>query len=300
LDKANYALIDETNLNLTLLSNNPTFFDGNKVVKIELTEEEFNKMMAENGPHLGLFVQKVKDLAGNPMPGTAFKNAGIKNYNDPDNKPKIEKIEVVAKDKALVYYDQYLKRVDRKAFLVAAKVNDEGNPVYEEPASIEVSEKDGKTVVTLILGKNNTEFAADLTDAAIEVKITEKYKLLNIFDVEANEDEIKKADDDGKMIDKIAPSVDKDSSTAKGNEITLVYDEAIDIGSVSTLTFEVADRNVTSVGQGDSEKEIKITVDDDPFVENAKLKVTQKHVIEGADGNESKFDSIEITVKGGI
>lgn len=282
LDKANYALIDETNLNLTLLSNNPTFFDGNKVVKIELTDDEFEAITTDqNGK--GLFVQKVKDLAGNAMPGTAYKNEGILDFDADENKPKIEKIEVVAKDKALVYYDQYLKRVDRKAFLVN----------NEEPASIEVSEKDGKTVVTLILGKNNTKFAADLTGAVIKVVTTGEYKLLNIFDVEAQSEE--KDEDD--MVDKIAPSVDKDSSTAKGNEITLVYDEAIDFDTVSKVTFEVADRKVTEVSQGDAANKIVITVDGDAFEEDAKVKVTQKHAILGEDENESKFDTIELTAE---
>lgn len=300
LDKANYALIHETNLNLKLLSNNPTFFDGNKVVKIELTDEEYDNIVKADGPRMGLFVQKVKDLAGNPMAGTAYKNNDIKAYNDAENVPKIEKIEVVANDKALVYYDQYLKRVDRKAFLVF--VDESGNG-GEEPASIEVSEKDGKTVVTLILGKNNTKFAADLTGASIKVDTDGDYKLLNIFDVAAKTETISKDQSEDKWEDKIAPSVIKDGDNCSyvytgTDEIVLKYDEAIE--AATRLTYEVEGFKVDKVEVSGDGKTVTITVSKDGFTgfeENAKVKVTQKYPVVGVDGNESKFDSIELTVK---
>ena len=291
LDKANYALIKDGKL--TILSKDPAFFDGNKVVKLELTESEYTELKKEG---TGLFVQRVKDLAGNAMDGMTVTSTSILDYNDPGNAPKIEKIEVLAADKAAIMFDQYLKRVDRNAI----KVN--GTTV----AAIELSEKDGKTVVTVIITDENAKFAPNITGSSVVIDSDGDYKILNIFDVEAanaNIDENTTITVDDKqqkvMVDKIAPSVDKDKSKAETgkNEIVLVYDEAIDIGSVSTVTFEVADRNVTSVGQGESEKEIKITVGGDPFVKDAKVKVTQKNVIKGADGNESKFDSIEITVK---
>ena len=289
LDKANYALIKDGKL--TILSKDPAFFDGNKVVKLELTESEYTELKKAG---TGLFVQRVKDLAGNAMAGMT--ETSILAYNDPATAPQVEKIEVLAADKAAIMFDQYLKRVDRNAI----KVN--GTTV----AAIELSEKDGKTVVTVIITDENAKFAPNITGSSVVIDSDGDYKILNIFDVEAanaNIDENTTITVDDKqqkvMVDKIAPSVDKDKSKAETgkNEIVLVYDEAIDFGTVSTLTFEVADRNVTKVEEGEAGKEIKITVDGAAFVKDAKLKVTQKHVIEGADGNESKFDSIEITVK---
>ncbi len=276
INKANYGILDEE-MKLTTISKDPAFYDSNKVVKLELTADEW-KIIDEG---VGLFIKNIKDLNGNEMAGYV-----VDTFDDYENDmPKIEKIEVVAKDKALVYYDQFLKRVDRQAFAVNGTT----------PAAIELSEKDGKTVVTMILGKDNTEFKADLEGATLSVVITDKYKLLNIFDVEAKE-EIKKAANEDDMIDKIAPSVDKDSSTAKGNEITLVYDENIDFETVSKMTFEVADREVKAVSPGGN-NEIKITVDGEAFEKDAKVKVTQKHAIRGEDGNESKFDTIELTAE---
>jgi hypothetical protein len=288
LDKANYALIQGGKL--TLLSKDPAFFDGNKVVKLELTESEYTELKKAG---TGLFVQRVKDLAGNAMAGMT--ETSILAYNDSKNAPQVEKIEVLAADKAAIMFDQYLKRVDRNAISV-------NNTTV---AAIELSEKDGKTVVTVITDKD-AKFAPNITGSSVVIASSGDYKILNIFDVEAanaNIDENTTITVDDKqqkvMVDKIAPSVDKDKSKAETgkNEIVLVYDEAIDFGTVSTLTFEVADRNVTSVEAGEENNEIKITVDGAAFVKDAKLKVTQKHVIKGADGNESKFDSIEITVK---
>ena len=94
LDKANYALIQGGKL--TLLSKDPAFFDGNKVVKLELTESEYTELKKAG---TGLFVQRVKDLAGNAMAGMT--ETSILAYDDPGNAPKIEKIEVVAADRVL-------------------------------------------------------------------------------------------------------------------------------------------------------------------------------------------------------
>lgn len=286
LDKANYALIDESELSLALIENDPTFYDGNKVVKIELTEKEY-KAITTGQNRKGLFVQKVKDLAGNAMPGTAYKNSEIKAYDHVDNAPKIEKIEVVAADRVLVYYDQFLKRVDREAFTVNSTT----------PAAMELSEKDGKTVVTLILGKDNTKFAADLEGAKLEVDTTGKYVLLNIFDVKAKSEEKLKAG----MIDKIAPSIatkengDYKITVTTGSAITIEFDEAIDGKALSTKTFEVKDKKIDDISAVD--KVVTITlVTGDEIAKGETITLTQKLPVYDKAGNEFTLDkSVDVT-----
>ena len=293
LDKANYALIKDGKL--TILSKDPAFFDGNKVVKLELTESEYTELKKKG---TGLFVQRVKDLAGNAMAGMTV--TSILDYNNPANAPQVEKIEVLAADKAAIMFDQYLKRVDRNAI----KVN--GTTV----AAIELSEKDGKTVVTVIITDKDAKFVPNITGSSVVIASSGDYKILNIFDVEATYENITnttKKDDKYVMVDKIAPSVIKDGDNGSyvysgTKQIVLKYDEAIKAAAVSILTYEVEGFKVDEVKVSDEGKTVTITVSkdddfDDGFEENAKVKVTQKYPVVGKDGNESKFDSIELTVK---
>lgn len=303
LDKANYALIDESELSLALIENDPTFYDGNKVVKIELTEKEYEAITTGQN-RKGLFVQKVKDLAGNAMPGTAYKNNDIKAYNAPENAPKIEKIEVVAADRVLVYYDQFLKRVDRQAFTVNSTT----------PAAMELSEKDGKTVVTVTVTNDSAKFKADISNSEVIIVCNDNYKILNIFDVAATNETItenteKDLDGDGNkekvMVDKVAPSITKtndkyDIIANKGkNTIDVKFDEKIDEDALSRLTFEVKDRKVTKVAlKSGTTNIVEITIDGDTIKETDKLKVTQKLVVVDMAGNEYKLDeTVEAIVK---
>ncbi len=291
IEKANYALIDTESLSLTLISKDPAFFDGNTVVKIELSDDEWTAIATK-----GLFVQKVKDLAGNAIAGTTIKAANIKAHDAVDNQPKIEKIEVVAADRVLVYYDQFLKRVDRQAFTVNSTTH----------AAIELSEKDGKTVVTLILGKDDAKFKADLEGATLSVDTTGKYVLLNIFDVKAQSEDKTAAE----MEDKIAPSIAKDGDdykiTASGNKITIEFDEAIDNGALSTKTFEVKDSKVVGItsrpdGAEDNTKTVVITLEEAPDV-GAEISITQKLPVYDNGGNEYTLDktvTVKVTAGGG-
>jgi len=281
IEKANYALIDTESLSLTLISKDPAFFDGNTVVKIELSDDEWTAIATK-----GLFVQKVKDLAGNAIAGTTIKAANIKAHDAVDNQPKIEKIEVVAADRVLVYYDQFLKRVDREAFTVNSTT----------PAAMELSEKDGKTVVTLILGKDNTKFAADLEGAKLEVDTTGKYVLLNIFDVKAKSEEKVKAG----MVDKIAPSITKTGDDYKitvttGSTITIEFDEAIDGKALSTKTFEVKDKKIDDISAVG--KVVTITlVTGDEIAKGETITLTQKLPVYDKAGNEFTLDkSVDVT-----
>ena len=293
LDKANYALIKDGKL--TILSKDPAFFDGNKVVKLELTESEYTELKKAG---TGLFVQRVKDLAGNAMAGMTV--TSILAYNDPATAPQVEKIEVLAADKAAIMFDQYLKRVDRNAISVNSTT----------VAAIELSEKDGKTVVTVIITDENAKFAPNITGSSVVIASSGDYKILNIFDVEATVETItettKKAGKDV-MVDKIAPSITKNNdgkyniTAAKdSNTIEVEFDEAIDGDALSRLTFEVKDRKVLSVTlkAGSDDKVVVITVDGEEFENNEKIKITQKLVVVDKAGNEFKLDdAVEIEAK---
>lgn len=293
LDKANYALIRGGKL--ISLSKDPAFFNGAKVVKLELTESEYKELMKSG---TGLFVSRVKDLAGNAQPGMSITD--ILDYKHPSNAPRVEKIEVLAADKAAITFDQYLKRVDRDAI----KVNN------TTVAAIELSEKDGKTVVTVIITDKDAKFAPNITGSSVVIASSGDYKILNIFDVEAanaNIDENTTITVDGKpqkvMVDKVAPSITKtdgkyDIIANKGkNTIDVKFDEKIDGTVLSRLTFEVKDRKVTKVALK-SDQVIEITIDGEPIKETDKLNVTQKLVVVDMAGNEYKLDeTVEAIVK---
>lgn len=284
LDKANYAFINPTTYSLTLISKDPVFFDGNKVVKIQLTDDEWTNL---NDSNLGLFVQRVKDLAGNAMSGQTKLYSEILAHDADSNKPYIDKIEVVAADKVVVTFTQYLKRVDRGAFAVNGAT----------PAAMEyTTNSDGNTVVTLKPASGH-EFAPDLNDAELVVDVSGSYKLLNIFDVEAK-NETKSA---SAMVDKIAPSLAKDSSgkydvTVSGTTVTIKFNEAIDDGALSTRTFEVKDNTVDRIVSNDTDT-VTLTLRNE-VTAGTEVSITQKLPVYDLKGNEFKHsDTIKVTAQ---
>jgi methionine-rich copper-binding protein CopC len=298
LDKANYALIRGGKL-ISRLSKDPAFFNGAKVVKLELTESEYEELKKSD---TDLFVSRVKDLAGNAQLGMSV--TSILEYNDPSNAPQVEKIEVLAADKAAITFDQYLKRVDRNAISVNRTT----------VAAIELSEKDGKTVVTVTVTNDSAKFKADISNSEVIIVCNDNYKILNIFDVAATNETItenteKDLDGDGNkekvMVDKVAPSITKtndkyDIIANKGkNTIDVKFDEKIDEDALSRLTFEVKDRKVTKVAlKSGTTNIVEITIDGDTIKETDKLKVTQKLVVVDMAGNEYKLDeTVEAIVK---
>jgi hypothetical protein len=284
LDKANYAFINPTTYSLTLISKDPVFFDGNKVVKIQLTDDELTDL---NSKSLGLFVQRVKDLAGNAMSGQTKLYSEILEHDADSNKPYIDKIEVVAADKVVVTFTQYLKRVDRGAFAVNGTT----------PAAMEyTTNSDGNTVVTL---KPSVNFASNLTGASLVVNTDGEYKLLNIFDVAAKNET--KTAAEGHMIDKIAPSLAKDSSgkydvTVSGTTVTIKFNEAIDDGALSTRTFEVKDNTVDRIESDDSAT-VTLTLRNE-VTAGTEVSITQKLPVYDLKGNEFKHsDTIKVTAQ---
>src|SRR5690606_3729984 len=86
-NKANYATLDN-NGKLVTLSNDPSFFDGNKVVKVDLTAGEWANVKAD-----GLYVMKIKDVLGNETAGQTIKFTSDKMVGYETDKPEVEEIE---------------------------------------------------------------------------------------------------------------------------------------------------------------------------------------------------------------
>ena len=279
LDKNNYGVLADGVV--TLLSKDPVFFVGNKVVKLTLTAEEYGKLGS-------LFVQKVKDLAGNAMAGQTIDS--MDDYAD--DKPAIDTIDAVATDKIEITFDQVLKRVDKDVFRI-----DGTTPVAMELKT----NKDGNTVVVLQLA-STAKLAADISDASLSYDESGNYKITNLFDVDAN---YKETYDYRKFNDKIAPSMaktDDDFNISVNNTaktITIEFDEEILANSLSKFTYKVKDYTVLSVvragDSGGNEKKVVITVDKE--IGAGKLYITQELPVADSEGNEYKYDkTIEVDV----
>jgi len=284
LDKNNYGVLGSDGV-VTLLSKDPVFFVGNKVVKLTLTKEEYDKLGS-------LFVQKVKDLAGNAMAGKTIAKGNIKDYKHADNQPAIATIDAVATDKIEITFNQVLKRVDKDVFRINGTT----------PVAMELkTDKKGNTVVVLQLSSDAKLDANIGTTVSLGYDDESgKYKITNLFDVDAN---YGATYDYSKFNDKIAPSMAKKtdgnfdiSATKTGTTITIVFDEPIDSNSLSKFTYKVKDYTVVSVSvaSGDT-KNVVITVDKP--ITAGKLQITQELPVADSKGNEYKYDkTIEVDV----
>lgn len=284
-NKANYATLGD-NGKLVTLSNDPSFFDGNKVVKVDLTADEWANVKDD-----GLYVMKIKDVLGNETAGQTIKHGSAKMVGYDTDKPVVEEIEVVAADKVVIKFNQFLKRVDSAAFTVMGKA----------PASMDLSEEDGKTVVTLYVNtKEADEILADASNVAVAINTSgESVKVLNIFDLEPDAITFDKDTNADKVKDKIAPSIAKDGDNYKitvtdDTTITIEFTEAIDNGALSTRTFEVKDNKITNISSGDS-KTVTITLQTE-VTEGVEVSITQKLPVYDMSGNEYRLsDTVKVT-----
>jgi methionine-rich copper-binding protein CopC len=283
LDKNNYGVL--ANGEVTLLSKDPVFFVGNKVVKLTLTDEEYQKL----GSTGSLFVQKVKDLAGNAMAGQTKTISSMDGYET--DKPAIATIDAVATDKIEITFNQVLKRVDKDVFRIK----------FTTPVAMELkTNKEGNTVVVLQLAPAAKLDANIGTTVSLGYDNSGQYKITNLFDVDAN---YGATYDYSKFNDKIAPSMAKktdgnfDISVDKvAKTITIKFDEPIDSNSLSKFTYKVKDYTVVSVSvaSGDT-KNVVITVD--KAITAGKLQITQELPVADSKGNEYKYDkTIEVDV----
>lgn len=228
LVKDNYYILsldDDGNSVWTKFGNTPEFYDGNKVVRIELNDTIL-ETITKTGTKV--IAKDIKDLAGNALAVQEF--AAIKAYDDVANAPEVTKAEAIATNKVVLTFSQFLTEVDAAVFTVNG----------DEPTGMEISENsDGNTVITLTT-KDDKKFAHDLSGTpSVGITITAEKKLNNVFGVNAKTTV-------PAIADKIKPEVKKDGITAldlngdgKLDNIRIEFAETIKFNYISATTFTV-------------------------------------------------------------
>lgn len=290
---SNYCIQNPTNNIMSRLTEKPVFFNGNSIVRLPLTYEQ--KKLIESGYHL--VVSDVCDAAKNSLPGQVILNSKMLGYNSADNKPRIIKLEAVDNRTLVITFNQYLKRVDRSAFMLNA----------ESPADIKVSVNDeGSTVVTLTTASSR-EFQSDLGGLA----------LLNVI-IDSNrriENEFGLCVDSGyyttttsiKIEEKMPPALKlvngvpqiKTFLNSSGvvDAIVLEYEENIDMNRLSALSYSVEGRTVTRVytnstgvkGVSGLGRFVVIELKPVSLSENPSLRPVITQILDIYDTNENKL-----------
>ncbi|TYQ14734.1 UNVERIFIED_CONTAM: S-layer family protein [Acetivibrio alkalicellulosi] len=280
VEKSNYSIM-RANGSLKNLEKNPSFFDGNRVVRIELTEEEENLIFVDN---LNLFVQRIQDRAENAMAGMIIPNGEL--VSVAADYPEVDEIKATAKDRLVITFDQRLidASINRDQFVV----NVDSAPVTIKTLTA-ARNSDGNTVVTITV---DAEFAADVSDDIEVVIQAQENRLRNIFGVEAYNRVVTTIDT---IVDGIAPNYTKDDITVSGSTVTIEFNEDINPASVSIYTFEVRNNNVTAVAVVDNE--VRLTVRDS-YASEASVRVSQRLDVEDSAGNKYRnTDTIQVTAQ---
>jgi len=214
----------------TKFSNSPEFYDGNKVVRIELTAAELTKVTTTGTK---IVVKDIKDLAGNALVVQEF--SAIKKYDDTANKPKLSEINATATNKVDLVFDQFLTDIDTSIFEVNGK----------EPAGVEISENSkGNTIITLTT-QDDRKFSHDLIDTGlgytIQVVINldqTKTQLSNIFGVNADLTTMPAINDKIKPEIKTATTIDANGD-GKLDNILVEFTENINYIYIAPAAFTV-------------------------------------------------------------
>jgi len=235
LNKANYYFVSGSTWNRA--SNTPEFYDGNKVVRIELTNTEKDYLASYD-----FVIMNVKDVAGNELISSTTANANILAYNATQNAPKVEKVEAKSTTTVDVTFDQYLTEVDAAAFTV--------NGAAVVGMSLSTNSK-GNTVVTLTANSSN-KIAYNKAGASVGIN-TSSHNVANIFGVNVVTTTI----DEASIADKIAPAIKSNGITTldvdgngKIDHIKVEFEEAMKFNYVSVANFEVADYTVLDAFAG--------------------------------------------------
>jgi hypothetical protein len=219
------------------ISNTPAFYDGNKVVRIELTDDEKGYVSGS----YDLVIMGVKDTAGNTLIAKTVSNGDIKAFDDATNAPKIEKVQATSTTTVDVTFDQFLTDVDATAFTVNTKA--------VSGMALSTNDK-GNTVVTLTTADDG-KFNYDISGAVVAMTPSGTAKVANIFGVNAASATKTPGAADDAIKDKIAPAVKENGITTldidgdfKIDHIKIEFEEAMKFNYVSPANFEVADYTV--------------------------------------------------------
>lgn len=238
----NYSIQSPQSYMMTRLTEAPSFYNGNKVVKLPLTNEQ--KALIDSG--YNVFVSNVQDLGGNVLAGQIVLNTNIGTFDSNDNRPKIISIEATDKKTLVVTFNQSLIKVDDSAFTI--------NGAF--PASMNLStNKDGNTVVTLKTA-SGYELTNDLSGAVLTVGVDTAKKIENIFGLSAENGVFTKTTQ-VRIEDKMQPSIKVVNgrqqiftlSNTSGviDAVVIEYEDDIDATKLSALSYSVEGRTISKV-----------------------------------------------------
>ncbi|MCX7883899.1 MAG: Ig-like domain-containing protein [Caloramator sp.] len=239
LESSNYYLQNPADGNMRKITKNPSFEDGDKIVKISLTDDE--KALIDAG--YNLFVKDVEDSSKNAIVGQIIQNKSFIAFNSQDSKPKVLKIEALSKNTVVITFDQYLKYVDQGVF----KVN--GANVSAMDVSLN---SEGKTVVTL-----TASFVIDSGIYVVNIIPDANNKLQNSFGESVDIGVYTQTSSPIKIQDRMPPQVRYINGVAqitpiKGandiiDSLCIEYDKEIDATKLSALSYSVTGRSIKRV-----------------------------------------------------
>lgn len=230
LKVSNYFLYDG---GYTKLTGDTSFFEGDKIVKIALTEKQYEKVNVAAADRAELFVTGVKDIAGNEiLPGIKEIDGTLEEANtpaiayiDPDNTSKGLKVYATATDKIEITFNQELTSIDDKAFVVEVS----SVPYSVVGMDVELSGGVTKAILTVekVAGDTVKKLPYDVKN--VEIKFGEG-KIRNAFGTENGAS----LDEAGSISvyelrtinDKIAPAV-KGIEQIVENEIVATFEEVV-------------------------------------------------------------------------
>lgn len=250
VDSFKIYIQDPVNNIMTSLTQKPQFHDRNSILKVEMTKDETDKI----NTGYNLIVSNIKDTSKNVLEGQTIINSQITNYNSADNKPKVVKIEATDKNKVIVTFNQYLKRIDEAAFLI--------NEVFPQDVKVAIN-KDGNTEVTLT-PQNGKEFKSDLSGtAAISINTDKGWRVENDFGLSADT-KTYTVSSVPRIDDRIPPAIKVVSgrygvdaiSNSYGivDTIIIEYEESIDTNKLSALSYSVEGRTVERIYSNSSSR----------------------------------------------
>jgi len=271
----------------TKLSKTPSFFEGSRIVKFTLTDDEENKIAANTK----LFVTGVKDVAGNeivPVVTSAIAEIGVK-------QPAIEDAKATALNTIEVLFTQQLGLVDKEAFVVNGIA---GVAI----ASMDEQLSDGKTKLILTLDK---EMPYDAAGVSVQITSEGAKLLKNLFDVSPNQQKIG-------VTDAIAPVLDGDPVKVDNEpKIVLTFKEEVKASNVALAAtdFVITDKDGKQLVAGIDYQVIKDKQDKLITIEllDSRVSYLGKLTIKTADsikyitditGNKMAAFSKDITLKG--
>jgi ribosomal protein S16 len=242
LNAQNYSIQNPQNQIMTRLTETPSFYNGNRIVRLSLTNEQ--RALIDSG--YNVFVSNVQDGTGNVLAGQIVLNSSIGSFDSSDNRPGVLSLVAVDKNTMAVTFNQKLTRVDEGVFILNGAV----------PASMNLTvNSEGNTVATLKAAVGH-EFAGDLTGASLIILQDFSKKIENIFGLGAQDGAFTKTTQ-VKIEDRMAPSIKvisgkqmvKAIANSSGviDAIVIEYEKDMDVTKLSALSYSVQGRAISRV-----------------------------------------------------